>query len=359
MSSCCGCSSGSFITACPSTKRAWLWTRCARLGRAGISSAPSTRCATTAPASTGRGSRRPRTSTAGSDSGRARRMWSRPSAGGSCWRTIPTRGSIQGSMRSSETSSSDARGRLANPEGQARARLGYLLSKLASGAPAPASGSAAATVLMLSAALLQKVAVRSDRWDGSGQAHAEAEALRLRAEELIHLDAVAFNAFRDAARSGQDIYEARDKTIDIPLEIAQVGVRVVDLGHRLEASGNQNLRADAVAAAILAHSAVTVAAMLVQVNLTPGAGDRRSLEANRLLREVSGSVRRRAARGRSGDRDRASEQSPDNDRPSPVRSDRDVRSAPSAAGGPASGRIRSASDGSRSIRRSRPRGGSR
>ena len=69
---------------------------------------------------------------------------------------------------------------------RARARLGYLLSKIASGAPAPASGSAAAAVVATSAALLQKVALRSQgRWNGAEDAHQRAEALRTRAEELI------------------------------------------------------------------------------------------------------------------------------------------------------------------------------
>jgi len=36
---------------------------------------------------------------------------------------------------------------LATPESRARQRLGYLLGKIASGEPAPASGSAAATVV--------------------------------------------------------------------------------------------------------------------------------------------------------------------------------------------------------------------
>jgi len=74
-------------------------------------------------------------------------------------------------------------------------------------------------VVAASAALLQKVAVRSDKWAGAPTAHEKGEALRLRSEELIELDSAGFLEFLEATRSGQGVEIARNKTIDTPLEI--------------------------------------------------------------------------------------------------------------------------------------------
>lgn len=229
------------------------------------------------------------------------------------------------------SSYSEGKVRLASPEAQARARFGYLLTKIASGEPAPASGSASAAVVAAAEALAQKVAIRSERWSRSTEIHNRAEAVRLRAEELVELDAAAFNEFLAAVRSGGDVEAARQKTIDVPLEIARAGAEVVQLSHELESGGNQNLRADAVAAAILAHSAVTVAAMLVKINLTPGAGDARSREAGRLVREVSASVRQQAARAQPDGRGRGGGRSRDNGPQSRPRTGRGGPSGRSAA----------------------------
>ncbi|TMD79035.1 MAG: cyclodeaminase/cyclohydrolase family protein [Chloroflexi bacterium] len=227
---------------------------------------------------------------------------------------------------------------MASPDARARTRLGYLLSKIASGAPAPASGSAAAAVVATAAALLQKVAIRSPKWSGAEGAHSRAEALRLRAEELIELDSLAYLAFVEAVRSGHGVEAARQKTIDEPTEIAGSAAEVLRLAHELETNGNPNLRADAAAAAILARAAAATAEMLVQVNESAGP---------------------RGARGRADDPGRASAQSRDNVPPSRARIARDGRPAQSAASRPASSRNRSASTGSRSTRPGPPRGGSR
>ncbi|TMD40784.1 MAG: cyclodeaminase/cyclohydrolase family protein [Chloroflexi bacterium] len=228
------------------------------------------------------------------------------------------------------------------PEQRGRARLGHLLTEIASNAPAPASGSAAAAVVATSAALLQKVALRSrSRWPGATAAHHRAEALRLRAEELIELDSLAYLEFVEASRSGQNVDAARQKTIDVPIEIAGVAAQVMELAHDLETNGNPNLRADAAAAAILAEAAQKTAAMLIQVNI------------------ASASPRRPAAPGPADGPDRARAQSRDSDPPSRPRDARDDRSALSAGRSRGSARSRSASSGSPSTRQARRRGGSR
>ena len=145
------------------------------------------------------------------------------------------------------------------------------------------------------AALLQKAALRSkSRWTGATAAHDRAEAIMVRAEELIELDTLAYLEFVEATRLGGNAEAARQKTIEVPADIVGYAAAVIDLARELEANGNPNLRADAVAAAILAEAAAMTAAMLVEVNESAG---------------------RAAARGRAGDRGRAGEQSPGSDRP--------------------------------------------
>ncbi len=228
---------------------------------------------------------------------------------------------------------------MATPESRARQRLSYLLGKIASGAPAPASGSAAAAVVAASAALLQKVAIRSDKWSGAESAHQQAEDLRLRAEELIELDSVSFLEFVAAQRSGTNVASAREKTIDTPLEIARAGASVVELARLLEKNGNRNLMADSVAASILARAAVATAAMLVEVNLVSSSEDVRLAEVRRLVRAVSESDGRPAAPGRAGDSGRGRARSGDTDRQSGPRTSRGGPSG-HAGGRPGSSRSR-------------------
>ncbi|TMC85252.1 MAG: cyclodeaminase/cyclohydrolase family protein [Chloroflexi bacterium] len=217
--------------------------------------------------------------------------------------------------------------------------LSRFLDALSSARPAPASGSASAATLALAAALLEKVArLSAKHWAaGAAQAQIRANALRLHSEELLELDAKAYLDFVDASRSGQGVAAALQRTIDVPIEIAQAAAEVVDLARHLESNGNPNLRADAAAAAILAQAAATTAEMLVRVNE---------------------SARLRSSRDRADGPDRAREQSRGSDRPSPPRTARGDRSK-RVVRRPESSRSRSASAGSQSTRRARRRGESR
>ena len=156
-----------------------------------------------------------------------------------------------------------------------------------------------------SAALLQKVAIRSVKaWDGAAAAHLAAERLRLSAEELIEQDSVAYLDFVAAVRSGVDSAAARDRTIQVPLEIARSASEVVALAGPLALHGNPNLHADAVIAAVLASSAAESAAILVAVNLGEAMRDPRLTEATRLSRVASGRARRLAVPSPPGGRGR-------------------------------------------------------
>lgn len=150
------------------------------------------------------------------------------------------------------------------------------------------------------------------QWSGAAAAYERAQAIRLRAEELIELDSIAFLEFLEATRAGSNVETARQKTIDVPMEIATLAAEVVELAHVMESQGNPNLKADAAAAAILAQASAATAAMLVTVNVT------------------SGSAGRPGAPGPQGGHGRAPGRSRDTDRPSPRRTSRGGRQARSS-----------------------------
>jgi formiminotetrahydrofolate cyclodeaminase len=79
--------------------------------------------------------------------------------------------------------------------------------------------------------------------------------------------------------------EARSRTVDVPLELAETAAAIVRLGTRLEREGNPNLVGDAAAAVELARAAVRVGARLVELNLR-GRDDRRSRRAQELVERV-------------------------------------------------------------------------
>jgi methenyltetrahydrofolate cyclohydrolase len=195
------------------------------------------------------------------------------------------------------STSPSARGRSATTDPQsADGRLAALLDGLASDRPVPASGSAAAAVTAIASSLLEKVArLSTARWAGADAALEEAHALRLRAAALVEADANAYMSYVDVQRSARAlrgkereraIAPARAATIDVPLEIARLAGQTVDLAAALVESGNPNLHADAMVAAILAAAAATSAARLIKVNLS-GARDDRFTEANRIAGAAS------------------------------------------------------------------------
>jgi formiminotetrahydrofolate cyclodeaminase len=178
--------------------------------------------------------------------------------------------------------------------------LSHLLSRIASGAPAPASGSAAAAVVATAAALVQKVAKLSGKqWPDAAEADARAEGLRLRAEELVEEDSLAYLAYVDAIRAGQDVAGAQARTIEVPLEIVRAAAEVAAMAEQSASLGNPKLRADAVVAAMLASAAAESAAFLVAVNLGETA-DLRLEEARRLAGDASARLRPPGARGSAG-----------------------------------------------------------
>ena len=157
--------------------------------------------------------------------------------------------------------------------------LGSFVERIADETPAPGAGSTAAIVLSMAAALVEMAARFSHAWDGAGPAAARARALRERALPMARRDAkgyeVVLKAARRPGRAGRDA-ELRAALTDasaVPLELAQAGAEVAELGAMVAASGNRNLRGDAAAGAVLAAAAASAAANLVAINLAENRGD--------------------------------------------------------------------------------------
>jgi methenyltetrahydrofolate cyclohydrolase len=147
-----------------------------------------------------------------------------------------------------------------------RSTLGDYLDALGARTPAPASGSGAAIAAAIAAALAELAA----RFSGEDEAAVEAQALRARLTTLADEDAAAYTDFM-RTRSDKD----RDRTIDVPLAIAESAASVAAVARPLAESGNPSVRGDAEAAAVLAAAAARMSARLVELNLRGGAEDPR------------------------------------------------------------------------------------
>ena len=163
--------------------------------------------------------------------------------------------------------------------------LAELLEQISARTPAPGGGSVAAVVVSMAAGLATMAARFSiDHWEGAAGAAAQGEALRRRAVPLAQEDAEAYEQALEALRTpkGSDP-DARDRQIgdalahaaDVPLRIAEVATDVAELAAEVAERGNENLRGDAAAAAVLAEAGARVAANLVVINLTMREEDER------------------------------------------------------------------------------------
>jgi methenyltetrahydrofolate cyclohydrolase len=167
--------------------------------------------------------------------------------------------------------------------------LSYLLEKIASKEPAPASGSACGAVVAAAAALVEKSArLSTKQWEGAGGALQRAHTLRVESFELIEEDAQAYLAFVDAVRAHKDVETAHARTVDVPLRMTRAAAEVAELAVQLANHGNPNLRADAVVAATLAAAAAESGLTLIAVNLGDAAEDARLAEARRLAQKATG-----------------------------------------------------------------------
>lgn len=178
------------------------------------------------------------------------------------------------------------------------------LEELASPAPAPGGGSAAALAGALAAALVAMVS----RITSSRKAYAavasefariaeEADSLRLKLRELVDRDARAYEsvlaAYRlpketegDKRRRLDEIDRALLQAAEVPLETARVSAAVLRLARRCAEAGHRSALADSGVAALLAEAALRGAVYNVEVNVRslsdPAKGEQLSQAARQL-----------------------------------------------------------------------------
>jgi formiminotetrahydrofolate cyclodeaminase len=159
------------------------------------------------------------------------------------------------------------------------------LEALASSAPAPGGGSAAALVGAMGAALVSMVAnftAGRERYAGvEAQMRAileETATLRADLRRLMDEDERAYSALGAAYKLPRSTdEEKRDRSQAIqrgllaaaepPLAMARICRRTLDLAEAVARDGNPNLASDAGVAALLAEAALRASAINVRVNL--------------------------------------------------------------------------------------------
>jgi glutamate formiminotransferase/formiminotetrahydrofolate cyclodeaminase len=165
------------------------------------------------------------------------------------------------------------------------------LDELASAAPTPGGGSAAAYAGAMAAALVAMVArltIGRKRYadvDARMQSVLEqAEVLRSALSEAVQRDAEAFEAYmaalkllketpEEAAWRTQAIQQATLNAAQVPLEAARKAVAVMDLALQVATYGNINAITDGGSGAVLARAALTSAGWNVQINCLSLAGN--------------------------------------------------------------------------------------
>lgn len=159
------------------------------------------------------------------------------------------------------------------------------LDKLASGAPEPGGGSAAALVGALGAALVTMVAeltLGREKYasvqDEVSDIREKAEALRARLTAMVTLDAEAYRAVSqamqlpkntDAEKSvrNEALQKALKEAAMVPLQTAEAALEVARLSLPTAQKGNPSAVGDAGVAVILAEAAAQSAALNVKANV--------------------------------------------------------------------------------------------
>jgi formiminotetrahydrofolate cyclodeaminase len=177
------------------------------------------------------------------------------------------------------------------------------LGEVASPEPMPGAGYCAAISLSVAAGLVAMVASASRAdWGEAKGAAAQANTLRERVAPLAQRNLEAYTkavARLRGAGEGDGEHEAEDdlgmlleRAAQIPLDIGEAAVDVASLAAVVAERGNQALRADAVAGALLAEGVARVAVTLVEVNLATTSSDPRVTRA----RDLAGTAKAAADR---------------------------------------------------------------
>jgi formiminotetrahydrofolate cyclodeaminase len=184
-----------------------------------------------------------------------------------------------------------------------RLSLEDFLDEVASGDVMPGAGFVAAFTLAMAAGLVAMTARVSRQWPEGRALAAQAEALRSRVTPLAARNADAYAQAlttlrgEDGGEGSRDdaIAVALERSAGIPLEICEVAADVAALAAAAAERGDPSVRADAVAAALLAHASARAAATLVAVNLGTVAGDERLADARDVVGAASMALERALA----------------------------------------------------------------
>ena len=157
--------------------------------------------------------------------------------------------------------------------------VGRYLADLASAAPAPGGGSAAALAAALGAALVAMTCRVTDKHAGGapegrplGELAEEADGLRHRLTALANDDARAYSAVIAARRlpapeRGTAAQDALKRATEVPERLAAESRHVLALCERIAPSARASTLSDLGVAAILAHGALRAAALTARMNL--------------------------------------------------------------------------------------------
>jgi formiminotetrahydrofolate cyclodeaminase len=163
--------------------------------------------------------------------------------------------------------------------------VGTWLDDLASDAPAPGGGAAAAMLAAVGAALVSMVCnltigrpKYAEHDDTMRAALASATELRARAIDLAAEDAVVFTAVTDAYRLPRDTDEAKAArtaaiqaalvgAAGVPLRTAAVAAGVIGLAETILPGANVNVISDVAVAASSARAALDAAVVNVEINV--------------------------------------------------------------------------------------------
>ena len=178
-----------------------------------------------------------------------------------------------------------------------RTETAHELAKAVSSSEAvPGSGWVAGVSAALAAALVAKVASRSDGWSGAEGARAQALGLRDRLLALAGQDALAYErALTALERRDASLERALVRAAEVPLAIAETAADVAQLAAEAAEAADGAERADASAAAALASGAARAAERLVAVNLVTLQEDERLGRAKRAAEAASDAAGRALA----------------------------------------------------------------
>ncbi|GIU93704.1 MAG: hypothetical protein KatS3mg012_0161 [Gaiellaceae bacterium] len=195
-------------------------------------------------------------------------------------------------------------------DGYVGLRLETLLERLAAEGEAPGAGTGAALTVALAASVVAMAArCSTESWAEADGIAAQALAVRVRALELAHVDAEAWQralAALERARRSAGGDPRRDFVLEqelaraaaAPLAIAELGADMASLAATTADSCEGSFRPDAAAAAALAAGAARAAAHLVEVNLAVRGDDPRLARARASARSAADAAEEAAEAGR-------------------------------------------------------------